>query len=617
VGLWDDKVSQLEARAAHMLDQGLPLEAAAVLNDAGLTALEGGMTDRARPLFEQVAAVFRAGGRTTDASAALANLALLAMRVGSLDEAAERFQQALDLLPCGDRLGDDVAAAEDDRRTPGLQEADTRVNFGVLLRRRGDLAGAAEQYERALTLYTRHHRHLDVLDVEGNLAVLDERAGRLSQARQRLTRIREQLPPGVDDRARARAATTLAAVAAQQGSFGEARCLLDEAQRTYQALELPRELADVRTNQGYVHLHTGDLVSARRCLESAQAAYAWMGLRLEQARVLGGLGSLELRSGNVHAAVEHFAVAMESYEERGLDRELAATLVNLGVAHAADGDWTSAEEFQRAALEIYTDIDERGGQGQHGDAAAQARHNLGVALAGQGDHRGAGRQYARARAGYLRLGRSREAAELDMNLGIVAAARGDLATARRRYRRAAKDLRAVGLWPQLARCLHNLGLTWAPAAPGRRVRVLPAWLALESLRYALPRAADRARWRDAVGDPEAAAFDAAHRHGPLLLAEVIERARAVGSLGTSDEPPPAPIPGLVGGPGLPAESTWDLPVRTPRPVGCGWPATLTPHLDRARTVLDAGDARSALEGPTDPAPLVGLLLASSAPTEVG
>jgi tetratricopeptide (TPR) repeat protein len=602
---WDDEVRQREARAAELLDQGLPLEAAAALNDAGLAALEGGMPERARPLFEQVASVFLARGRPLEAAAALANLALVAMRLGSLDQAAERFQESLGLLVPGDGSIIAHGADADGRRHADLQEADTRVNLGVLLRRRGDLTGAAEQYGQALVLYGRHDRHLDVLDVEANLAVLDERSGQLTEARERLTRVRRQLRPGADDRARARAATTLAAVAAQQGNFGEARHLLDEALDTYQALALPRELAEVLTNLGYVHLHTGDLASARRCLEVAQAAFAGMGLRLDQARVLGGLGSLELRSGNAWAAVERWAVALTVYEEMGLDRELAAALVNLGVAHAAEEDWTSAEEFQRAALEIYADL------GQVGDAAAQARHNLGVALAGQGEHRAAGRQYALARASYLRLGRAREAAEVDMNLGIVAAARGDLGTARRRYRRAATHLRALGLWPQLARCLHNLGLTWPPSSPARRVRVLPAWLALESLRYTLPGAVERAHWREAVGDPAAAAFDAAHRAGPLLLAELVERARAVGRLDTAEAPPPPPLEGLVGVPHSPDATAWDLPVRPPRPVGCGWPTVLAPAQDRARSLLSAGGTAGALPRIADPAPLVDLLLAGT------
>ena len=170
------------------------------------------------------------------------------------------------------------------------------------------------------------------------------------------------------------------------------------------------------------------------------------------------------------------------------------------------------------------------------------------------------------------------------NLGITAAARGDVGRARRRYRQAARELRELGLWPPLARAVHNLGLTWPPESATRRHRVLPAWLALDTARFALTTAAERSRWRDTIGAPGAAAFDSAARHSPMLLAEVIEHARAVG---TADDPAPPPAIGLVGVPGPTGDGPVELAVRTPLPVDPGWPSVLTPYRVRSTTLRPA------------------------------
>ena len=387
-------------------------------------------------------------------------------------------------------------------------------------------------------------------------------------------------------------------MAGQEGRFAEAATLLEEARGTYSALHLPRELADVLTNQGYVLMHIGDLAGARRHLRQAEHLFRQIGMHLDRARVLGGLGSLELRLGDTHAAVEHFATALEVYDAGGLGREVDGMLVNLGVAHAADEDWESAVQLQQAALEVYAELL------SSSDGVAQAEHNLGVAFAGRGDHEAARDHYLRARAAYRRLGRRREAADVTVNLGNAAAAAGDLAAARRYHRRAIRDFRELGVWPPLARAVHNLGLTYPPASAARRERVLPAWLALDAVRFTLPDAAQRSRWRDTVGVPGAAAFDSAARHGPLLLAEVIEHARAVG---TVDDAAPGPAVGLVDVPGLRNAPPIETGVRPPRPVDLGWPSVLSPYLERSRAL------RPTPAVPDPAASLVALLWAAVVP----
>jgi hypothetical protein len=80
VSRWEDRVRSLRDRATGLTAAGLHRDAAAVPNEAGLGALDGGLLETAAELFEQVAVVFEAEGYETEASAAQTNLALVASR---------------------------------------------------------------------------------------------------------------------------------------------------------------------------------------------------------------------------------------------------------------------------------------------------------------------------------------------------------------------------------------------------------------------------------------------------------------------------------------------------------------------------------------------------------
>ena len=311
-------------RAAALAASGPARDAGEVLNDAGLAALEGGLLDVAGELFEQVAAAFATTGDEMEASAAEANLALLAMRVGALDQAEQRYLRSLELL------GRAAERTSRDSRRLELQEANIRVNLGVLYRRSHDWTRQPSS-TRGPSRSIGHTVGTTMSSTSRSTwQSSTTEPGRLGRARRRLTAARKRLVAGRDDRARARAATTLAAVAGQQARFAEAMLLLQEAHATYSALALPRELADVLTNQGYVLMHLGDLTGARHHLQQAEYLFGRIGMHLDRARVLGGLGSLELRLGNTRDAVERFVVALEVYDARGLHREAAGMLVNLG-----------------------------------------------------------------------------------------------------------------------------------------------------------------------------------------------------------------------------------------------------------------------------------------------
>ncbi len=568
---WEQRVAGLEAAGHAARVAGRRREAAIAFNDAGLAATDGGLLDQAIPLFALAAAELAGAGNPFDAAAVEANAARAMSRVGQLSVARDRYAAALGWIADARETQSVEPAAID------LREADICTNLGVLLRRQGEIIRAAQEYGRAQQLFARHRQDNDVLDIECNLAVLDVRSGDLPAARARLTAIRDRPVSEIGAGARARATTTLATVAGQEGRFAEAAALLDEAYPVYVEFGLPRELAEVVTNRGYIHLHTGDLTAARHDLELAEVMFERMRMALDRARVLGGLGNLELRLGEAVAAVERYTVALAVFEHLELDREIARTVVNLAVAHVVAQDWESAVAFASAATELYADA-----PSLIADAVA-AEHNLGVALAGAGRWRDARSHYVRARIGYRRLGQRREAAEVDMNLAGVAAAHGLTRAARRRYRRAADDLRDLGLWPQLARCEFALGITWPRGSRERTTRVVPAWLALDEHRFSLHGPAERARWRTTLASPAAAAFDAVAAD-PLLLAELIEHARAVGGIAGA----PPPVPGLLGFDSRSDSEVIEPAMNPPARINCGWAPRTDVHVREAERIRAIG-----------------------------
>ncbi|MGY1608752.1 tetratricopeptide repeat protein [Geodermatophilus sp. SYSU D00700] len=570
-GAEEASVGALPARARQQM-----LEAAAAANDVGLRAWQAGDLDSAAGEFERAAEVLDRTGLELPRSSTQHNLALVRMRQGRLDEATRLLESALSVS------GDGTADRD-------LHEAAVRLTLGQVARRRDELDVAAGHYRRALTLFRRHGRSEAVLDVRINLAVLDERAGRLTAAWNRLEAARAAALDANERLSWAAATTTMSAVAGQRGDFAVASDLLDGARAVYEDAGMPKELADVLTNHGYVHLHVGDYPRARWCLRQALALFTQMGMELDRARLLGGLASLDRRIGNLQAAADGYGTALRTYRDRGADREIAGTLVNLGVVACDAKRWDQAAECLQEAERLYARLNSLVGQ-------ATVAHNLGVVAAGRSDWGRADDYYRRAQKLYRRAEQPRQAAELQANRGIVAAAQGNIESARRHYRRAAAAYRALGLWMPLARCRHNWGLTWPRESAKRRTMVLPAWLALDATRFDLDRPDDRAHWREETGSLAAAAFEVAASDA-MLLAELMERARAVGSVDVARAPALSVVGRALpwagrerqqeGAVGEPEEVIGSLAVRAPARVRCGWELQLAPYdqeADRLRVV---------------------------------
>ncbi|MGW7299342.1 tetratricopeptide repeat protein [Streptomyces sp. NPDC054829] len=566
---------------------------AAAYNAQGLDALRQGRHVEAAEIFQDVAGRFSALGAVLETSAALHNLGLALMRCGNLPQAQEAVEEALSLAP-----GNDEATFD-------IHEANVRMTAGILARRRNELPDAADHYRRAQALYERHGQLAEALDVRLNTAVLVERSGQLAEAERLLTEIRTDIlnagishlldsewdaesidVSAVDSMHRLAAAdTTLATLFARHGRYSAAGALLEEAEAIYRRLRWPRELADVLTNQAYVLMYTGRYAPALRLMRRAHRMFWDMDMELESARLMGGMAAVERRIGNYVGAAAAYGEALETYERMGLRREATEARINLGVVKCDTEEWAEAIEILVAAKTGAIDPTEL--------TSASIELNLGVAYAGIEEWGKARECYSAAQSSFIKLGQPLTVANLDLNLGIVEMATGNAEHARRRYASAEVGFRGLGLWERVARCVHNAGLTWPSDTSERRDRVVSAWIALEAARFTFRAPVERVLWREEIGKHSAAAFDAGLQSGtPLLLAEMIERARAIGSVDLAH-------PGHA----EPLEADQDddlssLPVTFAAAVECGPVSELEPFVRRARHIL--GVRESASEGDTGP-----------------
>lgn len=230
---------------------------------------------------------------------------------------------------------------------PTLWEA--RYNLGVLSRREGELAAAAEAFEAARVLAP------NSTDVLTALAEVRWALGERDTAAALLQTYVSGHPDEVA--ARVQLATMLRELRNFDGALAQAREALIRDPRN--ALALAEVGRVYRAREQY---DVAELVF-RKALELG-----------ESAALHNDLGLLELARGDTQAAFEQFRAAI------ALDAGFAPAHINQGAVLLRAGDYPGAEAEYRAVLE-------------HDRDNVDARVALGVCLRGRGEHRDARREY--------------------------------------------------------------------------------------------------------------------------------------------------------------------------------------------------------------------------------
>jgi CHAT domain-containing protein len=377
------------ARATHerlgrIYDLGL------VLNNFGYTYFNKGNLARARPYYQQAAALFGSIDEWGAQTQPLANAAVLDLEEGRLASAIATFEQILKIIPPG-KLPARRAVTLENLGAAHLLRGDSEVALGIfasaldltrsradehgegrLLRRIGETyytlgeLDLAEQYlEQALPLAekTKDNRTQEsLLRNLGNVAFLRrDYPAALDFHRRALA-----TSASVSDRAHLQVLVTKDLVAL--GRPAEARAAAADARSVAESVSSARLTAAADAAAGHAEIAAGQSAAAIPHLERAAAAFARFGMHDERADALHGL-SLAARAANrLDAALDYGNAALTELEQMRLrvaDPELRAVFasarrdyyesqIDLLMARARDERSAEAdrEKYARAALEV-------------------------------------------------------------------------------------------------------------------------------------------------------------------------------------------------------------------------------------------------------------------------
>ncbi len=268
-------------------------------------------------------------------------------------------------------------------RNVGLRYRNVAHNeVGMILRGRGDPAGARRSFEMALELSRQLEDARDEAAALQNLGRLDSRQGHILDALDKL-RQAERFWREVGDRIELNGVLDVTGEVYRK--FGEPQRALDYHR---QALELldphgePLERATTLSFIGQSYLANGELDRAAEAFaECLRLRQQGGGTEVELAKAWAGLGVVEERRRNPQRALELFQKALGVFRQRNdLLLDYATILNNIAWIHNDLGELTQALELHRQALELYRLLEDHEGRALSLRGLAVAYRRLGQEL---------------------------------------------------------------------------------------------------------------------------------------------------------------------------------------------------------------------------------------------
>jgi len=205
-------------------------------------------------------------------------MAQLRTLTGEIEDAREAVDRGLAIA--------DVGAS--------LVRIDGLTAKGVILETQGDLEQALHVTTDALIMARKAQDWVRVLNLELNLAVVEEKSDRLDDAERRYLeawKLAERLGI-VEDQVLIR--NNLGSLYTTRGQYEAAAAQLDEALAMARRYGLREWLVTVLSSVGDLAIHTGDMPAARRALEEAKGLAEELGGREDLGFIEEALGRVEL-----------------------------------------------------------------------------------------------------------------------------------------------------------------------------------------------------------------------------------------------------------------------------------------------------------------------------------
>ena len=274
--------------------------------------------------------------------------------------------------------------------------------LGKLLNRTGDLDGAAEAYNRVLSLENRTTDQRLIAIAAGNLAILYN----------------------------------------FQGNLDRAEYMYRKSLDIYEALGDMEGMASNYGNLGILYATRGDLDRAEEMYRKSLEIYETLGRKEGIANQYGNLGTLYQTRGDLDRAEEMHRKSLEIEEALERKEGIASEYGNLGVLYKTRGNLDRAEEMYRKGLEIEEALGRKDGMARH-------YGNLGILYKKRGDLDRAEEMYRKSLEIDEALGRKEGMANQYGNLGILYVTRGELDRAEEMYRKSLDLFREIGAAPQI------------------------------------------------------------------------------------------------------------------------------------------------------------------------
>ncbi|EMA62544.1 transcriptional regulator FilR1 domain-containing protein [Halorubrum lipolyticum] len=343
----------------------------------GDVARRRGEYDAARERFDRAAALFSAADDRRGLAAAVRGRAQAAHFAGDYEAAYEAASRAhaigaavddpiaiakslMDIGNALDALDGTDAVIDHYRVARGLfetyddthGEANVRTNLAVARRRRGELAAAKREAQRALDGYRTvgdEHREAVVLL---NLGAIAEQRGEVGEAAAHAREARAIADRVGSDLYRAFAVSHLGSAAQLAGDLDRAERYLRDALAAFEDLDADSRRAMVAVTLAEVELRRGDLDAAERWLDRTESLLDEHAGRRRLAMVNRNRGVVALERGDLDRAAAALESGLEQARAGGFTAVEARALADRGRVAAERENTETALDRLTAALDL-------------------------------------------------------------------------------------------------------------------------------------------------------------------------------------------------------------------------------------------------------------------------
>ncbi len=322
---------------------------------------EAGLRQKAFRYYRQAAAL-------EERRSAHPESARLLQKAQALAASSEERSDVLRQLAEAYRLAADYRRAESAYREllslPNLPRAQRFVflrTLGSIQTMTGDVQSAGDTFQQAARLAETSDERLAI---ELELASLDIGTARYQAARNRLERLRGELPPDTGPELILDVHNKLGVVSFHEARFDEALQLFLEASRVAESLGNPDKMISPLLNLGNVHSAKGSYDEAQGYWERALTLTKKVGNMNLEARISNNLGITQYVREQFGDAFRSYQRALQLFDRLGNRPGKALGMTNLGEVQFALADYEQALYSWEDALRLFEELQDSQGMSE-------------------------------------------------------------------------------------------------------------------------------------------------------------------------------------------------------------------------------------------------------------